>query len=198
MTWDILDKSALTSFIASVETTSEAPLFNPAYTEVKRLKLPFYQTLCLYRLTNFASMPLFTMHFIGDGSHFFYIDGTETPLIRAQEKGELILSPKTIMAYLNFYFFAVVQSEGEVFVVRDTAAYPYQDALNVEETPAFSFGTPRPDIHPRGDGGFDVETPLFIDGTLMRTQIQITTSGRVIIAPQKIIVTEGTTTHAPV
>lgn len=201
MKWELLDKQKLTAFIDSVKTSGEAVLFNPVSSEGKCTTLPFYRNILLYRLTNFASMPIFTMHFLSDGQRFFYLDGTEVPLLTINHTGALQLVASNVIAYLNFYFFAVAHPEGEVFLVQDPATYPFQDLTNLDlgGTMSIGQGGPSYEITEESDGGFMVDTPLFMDGTLVRAQIRVDPQGRVHILSQRMMLKEtaASTTFRP-
>lgn len=191
MKWELLDKAKRDAFIDSVKTSGEAALFNPMTSEVKVTTLPFYKNVLLYRLTSFASMPIFSLHYLFDGTRAFYLDGTEVPLLTINRSDTIHLNAANIIAYLNFYFFAVIPAEGEIFLVQDPATYPFQDTDSFQVTSGMNFATPQAqDIREEADGGFLVETPLFSDGTLVRAKIRIDPLGRVTIINQRIMVAE--------
>lgn len=192
MSWTILQKQELLSVLQAVRTQDEDVLFDPAFCEAMTFPLPFYTRFKLLRLTNYASMPIFTFHYLTDGVHYFYLDGHFTPMQAVHEIGDFHLDRTSVMAYLNFYFFAVTQDDGEIFVVKDPNAYPYQDVLSFEPDPVFKFSlTPKPDITIEEDGGYMVTTPLFVDGTLVRAVLRIDDSGRVIFVSQKMMMGDG-------
>jgi hypothetical protein len=181
MTWIVLDQPAKMAFLTRAHSDTDAALFKPATTEVKKMALPFYTNLHLFRVTNFASMPLLTLDYLADGGRLFYLDGTDTPLTQAAP-GDLRITAGNIIAYLNFYFFSVVRPEGEVFLVDDPLSYPYQDTTARAFALQFDFRSEGPayTITPQG-AGWRVETPLFMDGTLTQSTLMIDPLGRVTI-----------------
>jgi hypothetical protein len=189
MSWIHLDKPALTDMIETVQTGDIAPLFTPVLSEGKWVSLPFYHQLRLYRLTSFSSMPIFSLHFLGDGTRFYYLDGTILPLLTTAQHGDLKITAGNIIAYLNFYFFAVIQAEGEVFLVHEPGEYPFLDQTPDQFQPTFHIGPGAPtyEITALDDGGFQVVTPLFIDGTLARATLLVDVMGRVTITEQRLI-----------
>jgi len=198
MKWELLDKAKMTVFVDSVKTTGEAVLFNPVSSEVKCTTLPFYRNILLYRMTNFASMPMMSFNYLGDGNRYFYLDGTEIPLITVNHTGALQLTATNIIAYLNFYFFAVQHADGEIFLVPDPSTYPFQEDMSFDISAGFSIGQHNNyEITEESDGGFLVETPLFMDGTLVRAQLRIDPTGRVNILSQRIMINEGASTLTP-
>ncbi len=196
MTWQILDTQARAAFLDTVKTTGdEAILFAPKNAEVKWTPLPFYHAMRLYRLTNFASMPIFTLYYIGDGARFFYVDGTDAPLLTIEKLRELKLTPGNIIAYLNFYFFAVHLDDGEIFLVKDPSSYPYQDLDSFGIEPGVMIGPNRPKytIEMDEEGGFIVDTPLFVDGTLYQVRVLIDPHGRVRLSDRHMMIPGGAT-----
>ena len=194
MTWQILDTSARTDFLDTVKTHGdEAILFTAKSADVKWTQLPFYHAMRLYRLTNFASMPVLTLYYIGDGTRFFFIDGTDTSLLTVETLRELKLTPGNIIAYLNFYFFAVQLDEGEIFLVKDPDAYPYQDMDSFGIEPGVMIGPNRPKyvIEMDEHGGFIVDTPLFVDGTLYQARVLIDPQGRVRLSDRHMMIPGG-------
>lgn len=198
MNWTRLDKPQLAVFLAHVKTADTAPLFAAQYIEGKSLPLPFFHTMRLYRLTNFASMPVLELHYLSDGNRAYYLDGTETPLVTLGQMGDLKLTSGNVMAYLHFYFFAVVMPEGEVFLVKDPTAYPYQDDDGADFTPQFSFtpGGPAYTISNDDQGGFVVDTPLFVDGTMAQARVAVSANGAVKILDYHMMVPMGAGTAA--
>jgi hypothetical protein len=191
MTWTRLDRPGLLSFLDSVKTSSEAVLFTPTTSEVSWLPLPFYHGARLWRLVNFASMPIFKLHFLGEPGRLVYLDGTPDPLVQLGTRGDLKLTPGNVIAYLDFYFFAVVMDVGEIFLVRSPGEFPFHDDEAQGFSPQFDFraGGPAYTIQPQGNGGFRVETPLFLDGTLVRATL--------LVAPDGMVTIEGRTMMVP-
>lgn len=198
MKWELLDKAKRDAFINSVKTSGEAALFNPAMSDVRVTTLPFYKNVLLYQLTSFASIPVFSLHYLNDGPHSFYLDGTEVPLLTINRSDTLQLNAANVMAYLHFYFFAVVQPDGEMYLVQDPATYPFQDSSAMGLDDSVDFKAPNNyDILEESDGGFLIDTPLFSDGTLVRAKIRVDPTGRVMIINQRILVSDQATAIRP-
>lgn len=193
MNWTRLEKPQLAVFLAHVKTADTLPLFGQHYVEGRSLPLPFFHTMRLYRLTNFASMPILELHYLSDGNRAYYLDGTETPLVTLGQMGDLKLTAGNVIAYLHFYFFAVVMNEGEVFLVKDPTSYPFQDDGGADFTPQFSFapGGPAYTITADENGGFVVDTPLFIDGTMAQAQVAVSAQGAVKILNYRMMAGAG-------
>ena len=118
MDWHRLDRDKTVTMINSVKSAAEALLFSPVTSEAKCARLPFYSNHLIYRLTNFSSMPVFTMDFIGDGERYAYLDGSEFPIREINANG-LNLTEETVIPYLNFYFFNVRSEDGDVLILKN-------------------------------------------------------------------------------
>ena len=78
--------------IGRVKSAAEALLFTPVTSEAKCSRLSFFKSFLLYRLTNFSSLPTFSMDFLSDGDSFHYMDGADTTIRHLVAAGELILN----------------------------------------------------------------------------------------------------------
>ena len=104
MIWHRLDRDKTIDMIGRVKSAAESMLFTPVTSEAKCTRLPFLKSFLLYRLTNFSSLPTFSMDFISNGECFFYMDGADTAIRQMVAMGELELNEENIIAYLNFYY----------------------------------------------------------------------------------------------
>ena len=107
MSWHRLDADKTKSLLDTVRSSGEAILFSEKNNEAKCMRLPFYNDLLLYRIVNTASLPIFSMDFLGADDGFFYLDGSDTPLSRVSQAGKLQLREDNIAAYVQFYFYNV-------------------------------------------------------------------------------------------
>lgn len=189
MNWQRLDRENTIRVIDSVKSADAAALFSMATSEVKRARLPFYAKIDLYMLTNFASLPSFTFEYLGDGTHFQYLDGTELPIYTTNDKGALELNDRTVVDYLEFFFAHVAFEEEEMALIQNPHDNPLLDSLGMDSVDAvISNHKPATVSY---DAGFDrhtVEADLYADGLLIRATIQVTASGRVSIIDRKMIV----------
>ena len=119
MNWHRLDREKTVDMINSVRSAAEALLFSPITSEAKCTRLPFYSNHLLYRLTNCASLPTFSMDFIGDGEKFVYLDGSALPILQINQLAGLNLTPDTVIPYLNFFFLNVRLEEGEIIILKN-------------------------------------------------------------------------------
>lgn len=189
MNWQRLDRETTITIIESVRSAGEAGLFSLTTSEVKRARLPFYEKIDLYRLTNFASLPSFTFDYLGDGTLFQHLDGTELPIYTTNDKGVLELNDRTVVDYLEFFFAHVAFEEEEMALIQNPHDNPLLDSLDIDSADSV-INNHKPALVTY-DAGFDkhtVEADLYADGLLIRATIEVSAAGRVSITDRKMIV----------
>ncbi len=191
MHWQRLDRETSVKVIESVKSDANAGLFSIGTSEVQRARMPFYQDYFLYKVTNYASLPSFSFEYLGDGTFFNYLDGSEDPIHTANAKGVLTLDRHNALQYLDFYFSHVSDEEGEIILINNPHDMPLLDSLEKNAYDAvFSQHKPA-EVH--YDGGFDayeIEADIYKDSQLVRARIEVNTKGRVTIKSQKMIMHE--------
>jgi hypothetical protein len=188
MHWQRLDRDNTIKTIDSVKSASEAGLFSPATSEVQKARLSFYNGIDVFKLTNFASLPSFTFEYLGDGVHFHYLDGTETPIYTLNDRGHLALNERSVIDYLEFFFAHVTVEDEEMCLIRSVHDMPLLDSLDVDSLDAISRNHKQPAV--QYDAGFDthtVEADVYAEGLLIRATIEVNSTGRVTITGRKMI-----------
>ena len=107
MTWQILDNKRTGFMIEAVKSAGLGNLFDPNTTEARMRSLPFYRSTKLYRLTNYATLPAFSLFYIGDGENYSYLSGDFDNMSFYNTPDNLILNEETVLPYLDFYFIFV-------------------------------------------------------------------------------------------
>lgn len=189
MNWQRLDRDNTLKTIESVKSASEAGLFSPGTSEVQRARLSFYAGIDLYKLTNFASLPSFTFEYLGNGTYFTYLDGTELPIYTVNDKGNLELNERSVVDYLEFFFAHVMTDDEEMMLIKNPHDMPLLDSLERDSIDAVMRNHKPPVVS--YDAGYDkhtVEVDLYADGLLLRAIVEVTDSGRVKILDRKMIV----------
>lgn len=188
MHWQRLDRDTTIKVIDSVKSASEPGLIVSGTSEVERARLSFYEDISAYKITNFASLPSFTFEYLGDGTFFNYLDGTEIPVYAMNDKGALRLTEATAVDYLTFFFSHVMGEDGEdILLVKNPHDMPLLDSLEPAAYDAVMRGHKPPVVKPLTNGGMAVEADIYDDGQLTRASIDITPAGRVSITGQKMI-----------
>jgi hypothetical protein len=192
MIWHRLDRDKTIDMIGRVKSAAEAMLFTPVTSEAKCTRLPFLKSFLLYRLTNFSSLPTFSMDFISNGETFFYMDGADTAIRQMVAMGELELNEENIIAYLNFYYCYVRLPEGEIILLKNPEEAPHIDLYEEERREAL-------DVIPEGieierdptNGGFLVLAPALYDSSPMQVLITISSDGQVFTSPKRMLTLEN-------
>lgn len=192
MNWQKLDRENTQKIINSVKSAVDPGLFSIATSEIERAPLRFYEGYALYKLTNYASLPSFSFQYLGNGTFFHYLDGTEAAIYAVNDKGVLQLGEYNILEYLSFYFDHVTDEDGnDVTLIRDIHDMPLFDSLDPQahETVLKSH-QPAKVEYDAGYDSYQVQAELFKDGQLIRATITVNDKGRVEVIDQKMIMQE--------
>ena len=192
MIWHRLDRDKTIEMIGRVKSAAESMLFTPVTSEAKCTRLPFFNSFLLYRLTNFSSLPTFSMDFVSNGETFHYMDGADTSIRAMVAQGELNLTADTILSYLNFYYCYVRLPEGEIILLKNTAEAPHIDLYDEERRESL-------DVVPEGvqieqdpsTGNFLVLAPALYDSSPMEVLITVSLDGSVHTAPKRMLTLEN-------
>lgn len=192
MIWHRLDRDKTIDMIGRVKSAVEAMLFTPMTSEAKCTRLPFLKSFLLYRLTNFSSLPTFSMDFISNGETFYYMDGADTAIRQMVASGELELNEDNIIPYLNFYYCYVRLPEGEIILLKNAEEAPHIDLYDEERREAL-------DVIPEGveierdptTGGFLVLAPALYDSSPMQVLITVSNDGQVLTSPKRMLTLEN-------
>ena len=192
MIWHRLDRDQTIDMIGRVKSAAEAMLFTPVTSEAKCTRLPFFNSFLLYRLTNFSSLPTFSMDFISNGESFHYMDGADTAIRHMVESGELVLNAETILPYLNFYYCYVRLPEGEIILLKNAAEAPHIDLYDEERREDL-------DVVPEGvqieqdptTGDFLVLAPALYDSSPMEVLITVSADAQVTTSPKRMLTLEN-------
>ncbi len=186
MQWHRLDNEKTQTLLDAIKKMGGSTLFNLQSSEAKCMRLPFTENVLFFRISNNMTMPSFTMDFLGDGSQFYYLDGTFTPFEKAFSLSTLDIDVYNLGAYLQFYFANVTQEDGEIYPVFEKSPIPDLDDQNVHATQqkvpdnAYVF-----DITAESETDFEADCTLFYDGGLMTGSLSINGSGKVEITGLK-------------
>lgn len=192
MDWQILDRADAHKAIDTVQSTRNHGLFNPLTSEAKYAKLPFYESYSLYRMTNFATLPCFTLDYLSDGERFFQLDGAANTIYKINEKADITLNTETVVDYLRFFLLNVRIDEGEVFLVEKIDDLPFTESLNISEMDHIydHFKAPIAEYE-TSLNAFIVNCTLYFMGILMHTSVKIDQDGIVSILNQSMLMQAG-------
>lgn len=198
MQWYPLEKDKATAIVAKLKDEGLPGLFTPRVGDMRCAKLPFYNDWLAYRLTNYATLPAFSLDFLGSGAgEFLYLDGTPRPFSTVCARGALVLNPYTILDYLSFYYSYVGDGEEDVIVVRGEEDLPALHGARSLPRAALIEALGRiaviPD--PAAPGAFTVHAPLSIGGALVFATLALGPDGYPEIAARHLLSTPLETTQ---
>lgn len=177
MSWSILDKPRSEQVINAVKSAGLGELFAPSTSEVRVMPLSFYRGTELYRVTNFATLPAFSLFYLcGPDGRFYYLDGSLFPIHVQNKPDNMALTEQTIPPYLDFYFRNVILDVGEIKFPGE------RDANNILQ----EFPEDMTTTYHAERALFVVTAPLDYDGTLVRATIEIDMTGSVRITETKM------------
>ena len=176
MAWQILDKQKTGLMIDAVKSAGLGSLFDPNTTEARLRNLPFFRTTNLYRLTNYATLPAFSLFYLGDGENYSYLGGDFDAIDFYNTAENLLLNEETILPYLDFYLIFVKLDVGEINILGERDQYGILDEFPQETVVT----------HNEDRNVFIIEIPLYFDGTIMTGTIEITGEGEVSIINTKM------------
>jgi hypothetical protein len=188
MEWYSLDPDKAKAVTARLKDESLPGLMGSRVVDLRYAKLPFYNQFLLYRLTNYSTLPAFSLDFLGDGESFFYLDGSEKPFSFVHAKEPPTLNVYTAPDYLAFYFRHVSTEEGEIVLLRDERDFPAlrasrgvsrADVVAAIEKTEISFDSRR-DVHV-------VVAPLYYDGALMKATIEVGANGAPLVLSREML-----------
>ncbi|MDB5492208.1 MAG: hypothetical protein JWO78_2057 [Micavibrio sp.] len=185
--WHKLDRDRTVAMIDSVKTSGDHIFFSLGTSEAKCAKLPFYKNYLVYRLTNYSSLPSFSFDYIGDGRTYHHLDGSTTPIYRANDSGNLSLSAHNVLDYISFFFAHVSGPDGDVYVIDNPHDNPALDALGPDQMASIQAMHQPADITMDGSGNFVIATSLWYLDTLVRATVQVDAGGRVNITGTQML-----------
>jgi len=191
MIWHRLDRDKTIDMIGRVKSAAEAMLFTPVTSEAKCSRLPFFRSFLLYRLTNFSSLPTFSMDFLSNGEDFHYMDGADTAIRTLVAAGDLVLTEETVIPYLNFYYCYVRLPEGEIILLKNAAEAPDIDLYDEERREALDIIPEGVQIDKDGENGpFRITAPALYDSSPMEVLITVSPDGQVSTSPKRMLTLE--------
>jgi hypothetical protein len=196
--WTRLNREQAQEVLSRLSHHRDAVVFSKEATEVSWRSVPFYSNYRIYRLVNYATMPTFSMHFIGNGDDFITIDGTALSLYAANQKDPIKITEDTAIPYLDFFFSNVQGTEGDVFLIKDPNRMPFMSALTAHQQQSIltSF-KPLSVTTDAADASCRVSGTLYYGGGLISATIQITHDGKLAFLEQNLLLTGIYFPHSP-
>jgi hypothetical protein len=189
--WTRVEPGPAQAMLEQLSRDGGARQFTVQETDVDCRSLPFYGRYKLYRLTNRATLPAFSLHYLGDGEHFVALNGTANPIYTASEQDPLQLAEGSVIPYVEFFFSHVQGSEGEIFFVKDPQRTPLLASLDDDQrTTLLAEHRPLALQHDPATGGFMVSGTLHYGGGLINASVAVDPTGKLSFHDTSIILTK--------
>jgi hypothetical protein len=186
--WIRMNREQAGRVLGQLSNRKDAVVFSRDVTEVAWRGLAFYNNYRLCRLINYATMPVFTMVYLTDGTDYIQLDGTANPIYIVDEKDPLMLNEENVIPYLEFFFSNVQGSEGDVFLIRDPHKMPFMDTLSAAQRQSIidSFRPSSVSFNP-AENAYKVSGTLHYGGSLLASVIVVATDGRISFQEQSLL-----------
>lgn len=169
--------------IKFIRASGMGNLFNETTSQAQFKTLRFYPDVALYRLTNFATLPAFSLEYLGNGRDFVYLDGSEEPIYRVNQHIKPDITEETISDYLDFYFRHVSTADGETSLADE-----YGESTTLEKL--LHSGAAKLTRDPEG-GYYQVMAPVNFAGAMVHGVIRVGDDGRVDIRDNGLLLGSG-------
>lgn len=180
MQWTRLDKAQSDALIDRLVSAADASMFYKASSVVQCAKMPFYRNFMLYRITDYGSLPSFSLEFLGDGTTFYMLDGTPDPLLIVNSRGSLDLNHESVLPYVQFFFEKVTTGDGDIYLIDQLEELPFIESLSFEQMKLLK--SRHEDIsvnYNDQDDSYTISADLFYTGTLLKAGIEVNNEGQI-------------------
>lgn len=189
--WIKLDHNKSNQVLSAIGDKCNHEFFADDMTEVSFRTLPFYTNYRVYKLSNYATMPVFSTHFLGNGEEFVKLNGLANPIYEINDKDPIHLTTKTLIQYLKFFFRYVQGSEGEVFIISSPKEIPHFKSLpkNKQDEVIEKF-VPIKTLSSTDDKGIihTAKAQILYGDTVIDTNINMRENGNIFFSNQNIII----------
>lgn len=186
--WTRLTRENAHAVLGKLSDRKDAVLFTRETTEVTTRALPFYTRFQIYRLVNYATMPVFTLLYLSDGEEFIPLDGSSAPLYDVNARDPIHLNEMNVIPYLEFFFSNVHGADGEVALIKDPHKAPFLEMLSPEQKERIAST-----FHPlrvgrdAATGNYKVTGTLLYGGAIVSAAIAVTPEGNLTFQEQTLL-----------
>ena len=188
MNWNRLDRHQSADILTHIAAAADPSLFAGNSSEASFKPLSFYQDFMVYRITNFATLPSFSLDFLSDGETFLLLDGSPSPINVVNTKGSLYLTDSNVIDYADFYLANIRGDDGDIYMIRDTEDLPFIDSLSLDQQIDLKQKHNDPEVvMTQNTDEFIILCDLFYGGTLIKAGIIVTSDGELEIKPRNML-----------
>lgn len=195
--WTRLKRDEAHQVLERLSGHRDAIVFSREATEVSVRDLPFYAGWRLYRLINYATMPTFSLTYLGNGAEFHSLDGTANPIYAVNAKAPVMLSVHNVISYLDFFFSNVQGSEGDIFLIKDPQKMPFMASLTASQQNTITTSFRPLQVGGIENGVFRITGTLYYGGGLIASAIHVQADGRLGFQDQQLLLTGIHFPHSP-
>lgn len=195
MEWQKLERQEAEEVLGQIRASDQGRLFSGNLIEVKFKSQPFYKNYLYYRITNYATMPMFSMDYLGHENGFYYLDGTSDPIYTVNRHAPIRLAPDNIPDYLEFFFEHVSGRQGDVHLIGDPRNHRLLRSLDKATLQSIvdKFQPMRVEYEGSPDK-YIVSATLYYDGSLISALLSLTPDGHVYLEDERMLL-QGVQLH---
>lgn len=188
MDWNRLDRHQSAEILGHISQAADPSLFSGNASEASFKPLSFYQDFMVYRVTNFATLPSFSLDFLSNGESFHLLDGSPDPINLVNTIGGLYLNESNVIDYIDFYLANIRGDDGDIYMIRDIENLPFIDSLSLDQQMDMKEKHVQPQVMIDKDTkNFIVSADLFYGGTLLQAGIIVDSRGELEIKPHNML-----------
>jgi len=189
--WIRLERSDARAVLEKIGSREDAIVFSKEVTDVSYRSTQFYTKYKVYKLTNYATMPVFSMTYLSNGENFYTLDGLANPIYTVNELDPITLTERNVVLYLEFFFENVQGSEGEVFLIKGPKEMPFFETLPLAQQQEIinTFKPVRVNPIAKDENiSFEVTATLHYGDSIIETNIFVNHDGKITFTEQNILV----------
>lgn len=188
MNWHRLDRHQSQDILGQIAQAADPSLFSGNASEASFRPLSFYENYMVYRITNFATIPAFSLDFLSDGESFHLLDGSASPINLVNALGSLYLTESNVIDYVDFYLGNIHAEDGDVYMIRDVDNLPFIDSLSLDQQIDLKQKHIQPEVMlDKQTDQFIIVADLFYGGTLLKSGVLVNKDGTLEIQPYNMI-----------
>jgi|TARA_R110002126_G_scaffold13118_1_gene56183 hypothetical protein len=182
MDWQRLDRKATEDLIQKAGSASV--LFSPQTSEARRASLSFLDNFAIYRLTNYAALPIISLDYLvnenkTDNNSVIYLDGSKNCILQAIRNDNFSITEENIVSYVSFFFKNAPDPEGDIYIIEDLDDLVFFDLLEAEQQNKLRASFSEPEIRRLDDGRFEIQACMVYQGSLVTATTSILGDGNI-------------------
>lgn len=107
----------------------ELGILNSSQIDIYKSKLPYHQNSSVYHLSYSENI---IKYILESNSNLDFLDFTNSPIYKANEKGNFILNTKSVLDYIYVFFDTVKGKHGKFYVILNKEDIPFRVDLEID------------------------------------------------------------------